>query len=215
LKPKPLLVTFKIRLKTILFPITFIELTTILEKNGWEISANLPFPRPVTRLSGVGEIARKGKTVLSLDSSAQVLAITDVTIKSALDCFDELTKALIEDFGVDLNGFSKYYGFNATYEIPTKNKAYETIAKNLKIPMLDEFEKIFSEKLWPYELRFAGADLQANSDNWFDITLRPNYERDDSYIVSVIYRNDTKEKAVEFSTSFEQRIEQLVKLIDR
>lgn len=215
MNPKRLTVRFSIRLNTYLFPITIIELTSVLEKKGYDLSPSLPTPQPDTRIFGAGEIARKGKSVLVIDSSAQVLAVTDVTVKSALDCFDELVKGLIEDFGIDINSLSRFYSFIATYKVPTKKKAYETIAKNFEIPILGKFEEIFSEKLFVSELKFAGANLQANSENWFDLMVRPNYERNDSYIFKTVYRNVNKKKVIEFMNSFEQRIEQLVKLIDR
>ena len=183
-------------------------------KKGYELSPSLPVSQPDTRILGAGEVARKGKTVLSIDSSAQVFAVRGVTVKSVLECFDDLAKGLVEDFGIDINAISRFYGFTATYKVPTEKKAYETIAKNLEIPILDKFEEIFSEKLWPSELKLAGANLQANSENWFDISVRPNYERNDSYIFNIIYRNVNKEKVIEFMNSSEQRIEQLVKLID-
>lgn len=70
-------------------------------------------------------------------------------------------------------------------------------------------------KFGPFELRFGGAGLQANSDDWFDISIRPNYERDDSYAVNVVFRNANRDKARKFVETYEEKMEKIVKLIDR
>ena len=64
-------------------------------------------------------------------------------------------------------------------------------------------------------LRFGGADMQVNSNDWFDITIRPNYERDDSYIVNVVFRNSDKTKTRKFIDTYEDKIQKIVELINR
>jgi hypothetical protein len=214
MEAKPQSIVFKIRLNTYLFPISFMEMTNALEKIGYEINPALPFPRPIGRLSGAGEIARKGKSVVSINADAQTLLVQDVSINSAIKCFDEVLTSLQEECGVDLNTMPRFYGFSATYIIPTKKKAYTTFAKSLRIPIQNDVEKIFNEKLWPYEIRFAGSNMKANSENWFDISVKPNYERDDSYVVTVVYRNILDDKTREFMNSFEERIKRMLQLIN-
>jgi len=215
MKCKPLAISYGITLNTYLYPLTFHELADSLEKRGYEISSSLPFPRPLGRWTGAGEIARKGKTVVQIDASAQALTVLDISIKSALDSFDEIIKMLIEDHNVDLNEFARFYRFSATYESPTKKQAYETIATTLNFPILGNLEKIMGEKVWPFELRFGGAGFKVNSENWFDITVRPNYERNDSYIIVVVYRNSDRAKTQKFVKSFEEKVTKIIRLIDR
>lgn len=120
----------------------------MLEKKGFEISPILPLPRPTGRMTGAGEIARKGRTSIVVDASAQSLVITDVTIKSALECFDEIVKMLIEDCNIDITKNVRFYTFVAAYEIPANKKSYETIAKALRFSIYDNIEEIISEKVW-------------------------------------------------------------------
>jgi hypothetical protein len=186
-----------------------------LEKKGYEMSPALPFPRLPGRLTAIGEIARKGKTVVQVDTSAQMLNITDISVKSAVDCFDEIANILAEDHGFNLDELVKFYCFNATYEIPTEKQAYETIAKNLKIPILENLKENWAVELWPLELKFANANLKANSENWLDISVRPSYERNDSYVISTVYRNTDKAKTLKFVETFEENVIKMIELIDR
>ena len=211
---KPQSIILKVRFNTILFPVSFVEMANALEKKGYEISPDLPFPRPAGRLVGTGAIARKGKTVVGIDSSAQTIFIQDVSIKSAIESFDEVLTSLQEECGVDLNELATFYSLNATYIMPfIEEKAYISFAKHLQLPILEKVSSIFQEEVWPYELRFAGAGLKANSKNWFDVSIRPNYERDDSFVVNVVYRNAERDKTRAFINHFEERIGKIFQLL--
>ena len=215
MQSKPLTFDYGVHFNTILYPISIIEMTNSLEKIGYELSPSIPFPRPVGRLLGAGEIARKGKTVVHIDSGAQLLLVTDVSIKSALNSFDEIIATFSEDHRIDLGNLVRFYRFTATFEVWTKKKALETIAKNLKAPIQEEFEGILGEEIWPAEIKFAGAGLEANSENWFDIAIRPSYERNDLYVVSIIYRNTDKEKTLGFLRTLEEKVVKIAECIDR
>lgn len=212
---EPLTIRYGINFKTVLFPLTLFEFANSLEKRGYEISPNLPFPRPAGRLTGVGEIARKGKTVIQIDGGAQALNVIDLSVQSALEHFEEIVKMLVEDHNIDINKFARFYSFTATYEFPTKRQSYEAIAKALKFSIFDDLEKIMGKKIWPFELRFGGANLLVNSENWFDITVRPNVERDDSYLLDVVFRNTDRVKTREFMVSFEEKMVKVIELIER
>lgn len=211
---KPLSIAYGINFKTLLYPLTIQELVDSLERKGYKISPALPFPRSPGRITGAGEIGRKGKTSVQVDASAQTLTIIDISIKSALNCFNEIVKMLKEDYDVDVNDFARFYSFTATYAFPTEKQAYKMTAKALRFSIFDHIEEIMGEKIWPFELRFGGADLKANSENWFDVTVRPNYERNDSYIISVVFRNKDRVKTRKFIESFEERMAKVIGLID-
>lgn len=215
MKCKPFAVSYGIGFKTVLFPLTANELVDGLEKKGYEINPSLPFPRRPGRMTGIGEIARKGKTVVQLDASGKALTIVDVSIESVLGSFDEISKMLVEDHGVDVDDFARYYSFRATYKFSTTKQAYGTLAGALKSPIFDDLEKIMNEKIWPFELRFAGAGLRVNSENWFDITVRPDFEKNNSYVITVVYRNSERAKTQKFVESFEEKMTKIIGLIER
>jgi len=214
-KHKLLSVAYGIRFNTYLYPLSLQDLVGILEKKGYEISSSLPFPLPAGRLGGAGELARKGKTVVQIDTSAQVLTINDISVESAMSCFDEIANLLQEDYGVDVNNFARFYSFVATYEFQAKKQAYEKIAKAFRFPIFDEIEEILGQKIWPFGLKFGGADLQVNSENWFDVEIRPNLERNDSYVLQVVFRNSDRARTQEFIKTFEKKMGKVVNLISR
>jgi len=216
LKIEPVNVSYGIYFNTVLFPLTFYQLVNTLEKKGYEMTPELPSPTLPTRMIGTGDIARKGKTTIHLDASGQSLTVRDIAAKSALENFEEIVKLLIENYDVDINDFARFYSFAAAYVSPSEKKQpYENIAKSLRSPIFDEIGEVIGEKIWPFEIRFGHADIQVNSENWFDITLRPDYERNDSYVLNVVFRNIDRTKVEEFAGSFGEKMRKVISLVER
>lgn len=209
------MVRIGINFRTVLFPLTLLEICQSLEKLGYEISPSLPSPRPPGRMTGVGEIARKGRTSISIDAGAQVLRVADISQESAIEAFDSIVKILQEDYDVHINEFARFYDFFGEYTYPTEKRCYETIAKALKGSIFDDIEEIMEEDIWPLELRFGGAKLSVNSENWFDIRIRPSFERNDSYILSAVFRNADVSRWRTFMKVLESRMMRILELIDR
>jgi len=210
-----LVVNFGICFNTYFFPLKTSELADGLEKRGYEISPRIPFPRPPVAVSGAGTIARKGKTVIHVDSRGQVLTVADVSIKSALDTYKEITAMLKEEYQIDLENLIGTYEFNVQCEAPTEKQAYETLAKNVEIPILNQIEQILKKKVCAIELRFGGANMIVNSPNWFDISIEPNFTRNDSYLINASYRTEKKEESIVFLESFEENLNRIMEVIDK
>jgi len=149
-----------------------------------------------------------------IDTAAQLLLIVDVSIKSIVDSFNEIAKAFLEDSRIEIGKITKFYRFTATYEVLTEKDPSQMIAAKVEVPTLEKFSEIFGEKVLPLELRFTGDGLKANSENWYDISFRPNYETNDRYVFSVIYRNENKEITQNFMNSFEERILKIAEIIE-
>lgn len=214
IKYKFLILNYGVRFNTYSFPLRISELANGLEKKGYEINPQIPFPRPPVSFGVSGTIARKGKTVVRVDMSEQALTVADVSLKSAMDTFDEIVNMLNEDYKINLDSLVGVYEFAVQCEIATEKPAYETIAKNVKLPILNQIEGILESKLWPIGFRFSGANMKFNSGNWFDFSIEPNFERNDSYFVSISYRNAKKEESRSFVESFEKRIDRIFALIN-
>lgn len=212
---KVVTLNYGICFNTYLFPLKISEIASGLEKKGYEISPELPSPIPPVAIGGSGAIARKGKTIIHVDTRGQVLTIADVSVKSALDCFDEITNMLKEDCKINLDSLIGVYEFTAQCEVSTEKQAYETIAKNVEVPILNQIEGILQKQLWPLELRFGGADMKFNSPNWIEFSVEPNFIRNDSYFININYRNGEKDKTRSFIESFEEKIDKIIELIDK
>jgi len=215
MKVEPIQIIYGVRFTTLLFPLNYSGLMNSLEKRGYEISSGIPFPRLPIRIGGAGEIARKGKTIVQVDAGQQILQVVGTDLKSTFECFQEIEKALKEDCNFQIIDFARTYNISANYVSSTRNRSYEAIAKAFSSPIFNDLGKIMEENLWPLTLNFAGANLVVNSNNWFDISIRPNLERDNSYTIEVVFRNADRLKTEKFLQTLEEKLTRIIELIDR
>ena len=204
-----------VEFNTVLFPFSIIEVVSSLERLGYDLSPDMPFPRPMGRFIGSGQIARKGKVAVYFDAVGQDLTVLGVSLSSLTASLNELAKALNEDHKIDITGLAKFYRIEANYEIASNNNTQKKIADVTKAPLLTEFGTILGQELAPTEVKFGAKDLEPNSENWLDISIRPNYERADRYIVSIVYRNIDKVKTQAFADHAEENIIKIIQLVDR
>lgn len=121
---KSLSADYGVHFSTVLYPLSLIEIVESLEKLGYEISPSIPSPRPIGRFVGTGEFGRKGKSSVHVDAGAQALMVSNVSLKSALDSFNEVVSALSEDHKIDVLSMVRFYRFTANYEIRTEKKRF-------------------------------------------------------------------------------------------
>jgi len=199
---------------TVLFPFSVGEIVSSLERLGYDISPDMPFPRPIGRFTGAGEIARKGKVVILADANG-LLMVAGVSLSTIITSLNELAKALNDDQRIDIISLAKFYRIEANYEFASNNNTLQKIANITKAPLLTEFGAILGQELSSTEVKFGAKDLKPNSENWLDISIRPNYERADRYVVSIVYRNVDKPKTQAFADHIEENIIKIVQLVDR
>jgi len=204
-----------ITLNTVIFPLTWHEFLNTLEKKGYELASQLPFPYPTGRFSASGPIARKGKTSIFVNTGANIIRIFDISIKSAGEEFDELLKLLVSDYGVDLNAFARFYSFTASYKFNTDKQASQTISDFCIFPSLGEISKIIGKDVIPFGFRLGAADVLPNDENWFDIRIEPDVLRNDCYTIEIVFRNSDKEIIEEFINTIESNLNKIIDLIER
>jgi len=206
---------YGVHFNTVLFPFSIIEVVSSLEKIGYDISPDIPFPRPIGRFIGSGEIARKGKVAIQVEGGEKLLAVAGVSLSSAIDSFNEFAKALNEDHKIDVIPLVRFYRIGANYEIASNSNTLKKIANIAKVPLLANFGTILGQEVVSTELKFGAKDLEPNSENWLDVSIRPNYERADRYIISIVYRNIDKAKTQAFTDHIEENIIKIVESVDR
>jgi len=201
-------------LDTQLYPILSSELFDALQKLGYEISSNVPPYLPVGRISGKGDIAHKGKIVVRINSDSQQLLVVGPSIKDVKDHFNEILNMFLEDYNFDLAKRLNHYMYTGEYIYYTDKSAYQTLSGKFELSRSDRVSEIIGDEVSLYALNLAGSDLRVNSKNWYDIHIRPSYERDDAYIIKVVYRNESKDKTDEYLANIEDRIIELINYVE-
>lgn len=197
-----------------LFPLTFIELTTSLEKLGFEINTELPFPRPVGRFVGSGQIARKGNISIGVDGGANSIMMIGISLETVLEEFDSFMKTLQADYSVDLDEFANYYQFASRYKYRTEKNPYAIISDSCTYPKLDELAKIIEIPIKNYAIRVGSADTVPYERNWFGMDFAADMLRNDCYVIDVLYRNENRESYRTFISHIEESIMKSIELLE-
>ena len=208
-------VLYGVRFDSVIYPILHYELNEGLQKIGFELSPGWPQRVPITsRVSGQGEAARKGKTIIIINADSQQLLISDESVGSALSNFDDLQKMFIEEYGIDISKIAKSYSISGDFIYYSEKPAFSTISKKIKSPIVNELSRIMGHEMAAFQINAAIKGLKVNSENWYDMSIRPSYERDDAYIIRVVIRNPEREAMNKLVTEFESKITDVIDFIE-
>ena len=207
-------IQYIIRLKTAIFPLALHELLTSLQKKGYELNPTIPMPLPTGRVDVGGPVARKGRTVVIVDSGTQHVGTIGESIESTIESFRELENQLLEDHRIKLGDFARFWAFTAFYLFTTKRKAYESVSNAFKLSRQEELSEVIGQPVSLFEFRIGGANLKVNDDNWFDIRISPNVPRDDSYHIDVAFRNTDRRQTEAFMGAIESKLAKIIELIE-
>ena len=210
----PINLSVGVFLDSVLFPLTFNEILDSSEKNGYELNPAIPFPRPSGRFRGSGQIGRKGKISINIDAGEKSLIIYGVTLEEIKDEFHTLLKTILDDYALDLDEIGKFYQFTATYEYKTKKNPYQVLNESCEYQKIDELSEIFGGPLKTYAIRLASADSLPKNEDWLDIKITPDIQRNDGYIFEIVYRNKNKDRYQSFISNIETNLMKVVSLIE-
>ena len=208
-------VLYGLRFDSVLYPVHHHEMNEGLQKIGFELSSGWPQRVPIgARISGQGEAARKGKTIIIVNADSQTLSVSDESISSVISNVDDLHKMFVEEYDIDIYEMAHHFTFTGDYIYYTDKPAFSTISKKIDSPYVEEISKIMDHEMEGFMINVAMKGLTVNSENWYDMMIRPSYERDDSYIIRVVIRNPDREVLNQLITEFEGKIKEVVSYIE-
>jgi len=200
-------------LDCVLFPLSFTELLDTIEKNGYVLNPTLPVNRALSRFRGSGQIGSKGKNTFQVDAGEKSIIIIGVSFEEVQSEFDAFSKTLLEDYSIDLDEMTKFYQLSANCEYKTKYDPYEVISKMYESSPAEKASELLGLPVKTFSIRLASDALPRDID-WFDVKITPHIERNDSYIIEIVYRNEDKEKYQSFTKDYELKIINFIKHIE-
>ncbi len=204
-----------VRLSNVIFPIDFRELRHALTRNGYELSA-VPtgIPPPPTRIRYGGDIARKGEITVTVESDSGKVGVVGRSLQKAKVAFQELANLVETEVGVSLEKNVRFYWFIVHYRVNTGKTPRNEIAKGANNDYLTRFTELLGEDLTSFTIRLAPKNAVPDGENWFDIAIEPDVTDERSYHVGVVFRNSDKEKTERFVRDLENKILELIRIIE-
>jgi hypothetical protein len=207
-------VRYGVRLNYVIFPVDFIELRNVLAKNGYELSPVRNIPPPPIRISFVGDIARKGEIIVSIDTESCEIDVAGRSLQGVKDSFQEIAEIIRSELGISLYANVKFYSCVVHYKINTGKIPRNEIAKAENQDYIARLGRILGEDVSLFSIRLMPRGAIPNAENWFDIYIEPDILDETLYHVGVTFRNADREKTERFVSNLENNILRLIEVIE-
>lgn len=209
-------VRYSVRLNYVIFPLEFRDLRTSLARNGYElarIEGRIP-PRPA-QIAFAGEIARKGEIVVYIDSSEGEIAVHGRSLDEVLMGFEQLSKVVQTELGIDIHSNVWYYQLVAHYTIKTGTIPRHAIPKAVEgNPHFSKFNEILAEQTSMFSIRLSPKDKIPNTADWFDIAIEPDVLNPEAYHIGVVFRNPNRVRSEDFVKNLKRAVFNLLKVVE-
>ena len=205
---------YGVQLDYVIFPIDFRDLRRVLAKNGYELSPVRNIPSPPIRISFVGDLARKGETIISVETESGLIDVVGRSLQEVKDAFEELVSIIRSELGINLHANIRFYSCVVHYKINTGRTPRNEIAKTENPNYIARFSQVLGEDVSLFSVRLLPRGTSPNNENWFDITIEPDVLDETLYHVGVTFRNLDKEKTERFVRNLENSILRLIEVIE-
>lgn len=207
---------YLVRLKHVIFPIDFRDLRKALARNAYElVPIRGPIPGRPARISWEGPMARKGESVVSLDTSLSLVGVSHKIIEEAKKGFEELTEITEKELGINLHSNVWYYELSMHFILETETPPAHRIAKITDgNTYFSKFAKILEREVSMFSVRLIPSKKIPNQEDWFDITIEQDIPLANAYHVGVMFRNKERSEIEKFSTTLEKNVLRLIDVIE-
>ena len=210
---------FSVRLGGIFFPLGFSEITQLLNKAGFTLSASLR-ERPSLPAGGQlivgGRIAQKEDISFNVDPNRSIITVEGSTIENVLKEFNAIEDLARQEFAVDFKREGRFYEIMADLIIVVHKNPVETVSKVFSdYKVLSDFSTILKEEVGNYGVRLAKKRQVPNEEEWFEYSVEPLVAKPRSaYHSTVIYRSKDKDNVMKAATGLIETVGQIVSTME-
>jgi len=202
-------------------PIPEDDLISYLKEIGFEEITGIP------KIFGTEEsgfvranIARKGPCEVLYNPPQASLEVVGKNFKEVLDRFDEIKSML--DGKEEIATQIRSYQLVSSYKVFTKDRyrPLHHISDFVRYDKIDKFNSLLNEEITPFSIRLcpkSKIDVVENIrdiPDWFDIQIFPYVLNPQYYGVNIVFRNPDILKVREFTKKMEDRIENMIMLLE-
>jgi len=211
---------FSVRLGGIFFPLGFSEITQLLDKAGFTLSAPLR-ERPSLPAGGQlmvgGRIAQKDDLSFNVDPNRSIITVEGSTIENVLKEFNAIEDLARQEFAVDFNRERRFYEIIADLTIGVNKNPVETVSKLFSdSKIFSDFNTILEEEAGNYGVRLVKKQQMPNEEEWFEYRIEPLVAKPkNTYYSNVIYRSNDKDKVLKAATGLIETVARLISTMEQ
>lgn len=167
-----------------------------------------------TSLDWSGVIAKKGNTLVDIDSVSQVIGVDSIDSLECATVFSEILDIIRAWLEPDLNNKIIFYEFLANNSIKTSKNPLESIRSHkFQNDVEQSITEIIGEDYSAFSIHLSAPLNKIDDPSWYDMKIQPLTRRPDrEFDVMSVYRKIDFDKVVTFAKSYD---ENLVKIFNK
>jgi len=211
---------FSVRLGGVFFPLSFSEITRLVDKAGFTLVPSLK-ERPMVPVGAQllvgGRIAQKDDLSFNVDSNRGIITVEGNVIGNVLTEFNAIEDLARQEFAVDFIREARFYEIIADLTIVVHKNPVETVSKIFSdSKILSNLSTILHEEVGNYGVRLVKRGQVPNEEEWFEYRVEPLAAKPrNTYYSNVIYRSRVKDNVVKAAKELIETIRQLVSTMEK
>lgn len=208
------------RYNNVLFPLDIRQFASELTKSGYAIVApSLPEQSPVQSNSFIGArfnpYAKKGNTVIDIDTSHQHIGIKDSDIKIVAERHKELND-ILKKIPIGGKSFRPWFTeFQISFKIKVKENAWKLVSKKFEVGSMNNVLKEFvGNDIGITQIKVAWPITRPDTSNYFEFILTPTMMDDHILDFILLFRNSNQEQFVNQAMRIDEYIDRIIKWLD-
>ncbi len=205
-------VRLSVKFRSVFFPLSAEELTTLLAQAGYEIQMIDAPSQSAGRLEVTGPVATKGNAVVDLNMQRSIIGVTSRDLGEALGAFEDIAQLLKQT--IDLNDWVWFYEAilaGTTEGDEPAVSILRTLAEDS--PIFSKISDVWGRPLTNFGLRLIPVGQVPNQEEWVDIKIEPDVRRAAFFTFEAVSRSATRETVTSFTERLVQSIEGTVALM--
>ncbi len=212
--------SFTARFNYVLFPFTSAELMFSLNQMNLGYQLLPPPPRgniPIgVKADWGGPIAKKGNTVITVDSLPQILGVEGSSPEEVSDVYSEMEEIVKNTLAKDLDSHLFFYELVLNYSVQSKKSPISLIRKiKPENNLYTKIGTIFGEEIASFSLHLSST-TEIEDSHWFDLRIQPvTTKSNTTFDIVAVYRDKDKSKVDKFTKNVEDYLEKIILELDK
>lgn len=216
----PLRVTLMERFDSVLYPVNLLPLLDRVPELGWVVEERIEDPEGIRT-----KVPKRGNLRLLMDQASRTLGVTGNDIADVIGGYRELREAARELSDYSPSVETDYVEFRYIGQVRKEGiDPTEALARWWSgVDQINELGRLLADSLQsdatafaPYGIRFAPSGLDANRQNWAELTLAPvNTAGQARFHFDLLYRNEESEVTEGVAETADNLIERVLNHIVR
>ncbi len=208
------------RYNNVLFPLDIRQFAFELTKNGYAIVVP-PLPEQITIQSSIimsakfNPFAKKGNTVIDIDTSHQHIGIKDVDTKIVAERYKELND-ILKKIPIGGRSFKPWFTeYQISFKIRVKENAWKLVSKKFEVVNMNNvLKELIGNDIGVTQIKVAWPPTRPDTPNYFEFILTPTMTDDHLLDFIFLFRASNQKKFMDQEIRIDEYIDRIIEWLE-